>query len=91
MLPSVGLVIAGLDPAIHACAQEERSSFLKKRTKKLLLLSPAAVAPPRPISKSFFASFFSKKEALTSFSKPDNHAARAHKAASNPHKDAAHT
>jgi hypothetical protein len=45
-----------------------RGSFLKKRTKKLLLLG--ALARPRPaVSKSFFASFFSKKEALTSFLK----------------------
>jgi hypothetical protein len=36
---------------------------LKKRTKKLLRLGVVATqAPEPPISRSFFASFFSKKE-----------------------------
>jgi hypothetical protein len=40
---------------------------LKKRSKKLLLLRALAAAGPRPaVSKSFFASIFSKKEALSS-------------------------
>jgi len=44
---------------------KERSSFLKKRTKKLLLTAGygEGVAKARR-SKSFFASFFSKKEGL---------------------------
>jgi hypothetical protein len=45
---------------------KERGSFLKKRTKKLLLVAGggSGVARARK-SKSFFASFFSKKEVLT--------------------------
>jgi hypothetical protein len=36
---------------------------LKKRTKKLLLLGAVATLVPNPaVSRSFFASFFSKKE-----------------------------
>jgi hypothetical protein len=38
---------------------------LKKRSKKLFLLRALAVVVPQPaVSKSFFASFFSKKEVL---------------------------
>jgi hypothetical protein len=50
---------------------EESASFLKKRSKKLLLMvgrSPGVANAPR--SRSFFASFFSKKEALTSSPSP---------------------
>jgi hypothetical protein len=43
---------------------KESASFLKKRSKKLLVLRALATAEPKPQSKSFFASFFSKKEAL---------------------------
>jgi hypothetical protein len=40
---------------------------LKKRTKKLLLLGAWAMAVPHPpTDKNFFASFFAKKEALSS-------------------------
>jgi hypothetical protein len=47
-------------------ARQARSSFLKKRTKKLLLTGGCGdgVASARR-SKSFFGSFFSKKELLT--------------------------
>jgi len=46
--------------------KQERSSFLKKRTKKLSVLRALVMKVPTPaLSKSFFASFFSKKEALT--------------------------
>jgi hypothetical protein len=41
---------------------------LKKRTKKILLLSGMGALTPTPqaqSNKSFFASFFSKKEALS--------------------------
>jgi len=42
---------------------QERSSFLKKRTKKLLVLYTVLVKPPvAQINKSFFGSFFAKKE-----------------------------
>jgi hypothetical protein len=42
-----------------------RASFLKKRSKKLLVLGGVGTRAPRPSgNKSFFASFFSKKEAL---------------------------
>jgi hypothetical protein len=49
-----------------AWGKKARSSFLKKRTKKLLLVAGLgrSVATP-PANKSFFASFFAKKEALT--------------------------
>jgi hypothetical protein len=46
--------------------KQERCSFLKKRTKKLLsvwLGSPQC----RRVDESFFASFFTKKEVLSSF------------------------
>jgi hypothetical protein len=42
------------------------SSFLKKRTKKLLVLRALATLLPRPAGQSFFASFCSQKEVLTS-------------------------
>jgi len=46
--------------------KEGSSSFLKKRTKKLLrLLSRELATPMPPRSKSFFGSFFSKKELLS--------------------------
>jgi hypothetical protein len=39
---------------------------LKKRSKKLLVLRARAASAPQPaVNKSFFASFFAKKEALT--------------------------
>jgi hypothetical protein len=46
--------------------EKESGSFLKKRTKKLFLtFGTWAVSVSRaPRSKSFFASFFSKKEVL---------------------------
>jgi hypothetical protein len=56
---------------VFALSKEGSASFLKKRlpawgSKKLLLLGAVATARPRPaVSKSFFASFFSKKEVLT--------------------------
>jgi hypothetical protein len=40
------------------------ASFLKKRSKKLLVLDRAGCTARGPVRKSFFASFFSKKEAL---------------------------
>jgi hypothetical protein len=40
------------------------SSFLKKRSKKLLSIWCPLDAPPAPMEKSFFGSFFSKKELL---------------------------
>jgi hypothetical protein len=46
--------------------KEASASFLKKRSKKLLRIAgcgDAGAATPR--SKSFFASFFSKKEVLS--------------------------
>jgi hypothetical protein len=53
---------------MKACmSREERASFLKKRSKKLPLLSPEAMTAAGPTNKSFFASFFSKKEVLTYF------------------------
>jgi hypothetical protein len=46
--------------------KEESASFLKKRSKKLLLIGGRGRSGAHaPRSKSFFASFFSKKEALT--------------------------
>jgi hypothetical protein len=43
--------------------KKERSSFLKKRSKRLLLSGHGLDAwRPWPESKSFFGSFFSKKE-----------------------------
>jgi hypothetical protein len=43
--------------------------FFEKRSKKLSLLRVVAMAMPQPAaSRSFFAYFFSKKEALTSYS-----------------------
>jgi hypothetical protein len=50
--------------------KQESASFLKKRrpargSKKLLVLGRAGFNASGPVSKSFFASFFSKKEALT--------------------------
>jgi len=49
-----------------AFEEEESASFLKKRSKKLLVLAGRGQAMPQPaVSRSFFASFFSKKEALT--------------------------
>jgi hypothetical protein len=47
MLPSVGLVMAGLDPAVRACAQEERSSFLKKKNQKTSAPETTLASPPR--------------------------------------------
>jgi hypothetical protein len=45
--------------------EEVRASFLKKRSKKLLLNWTVLVSRPlAQIHKSFFASFFAKKEAL---------------------------
>jgi hypothetical protein len=42
------------------------ASFLKKRSKKLLLnWAPGGETSTVQINKSFFASFFAKKEALT--------------------------
>jgi alpha-beta hydrolase superfamily lysophospholipase len=45
-------------------ARKASASFLKKRSKKLLRIGPVWGAPSGPISSSFFASFFSKKEVL---------------------------
>ncbi len=45
-------------------SKEESASFLKKRSKKLLLVGRRAFQRQRLKSKSFFASFFSKKEVL---------------------------
>jgi hypothetical protein len=39
-------------------SQEERSSFLKKRTKKLLFLGSHYPERPKPNCKKFFGSFF---------------------------------
>jgi hypothetical protein len=48
--------------------EKESASFLKKRSKKLLLTAGRGRAGANARrSKSFFASFFSKKEALTFF------------------------
>jgi hypothetical protein len=52
--------------AVFALRVEESASFLKKRSKKLLLIAGWGDAGARARrSKSFFASFFSKKEGLT--------------------------
>jgi hypothetical protein len=46
--------------------REERASFLKKISKKILLLGGSGDGRAKARrSESFFASFFSKKEALT--------------------------
>jgi hypothetical protein len=51
---------------VHACFPKASASFLKKRSKKLLLNWACGYdASTVQRSKSFFASFFSKKEALT--------------------------
>jgi hypothetical protein len=48
--------------------KQARSSFLKKRTKKLLLIwASGGFTSAVQINKSFFASFFAKKEVLPSF------------------------
>jgi hypothetical protein len=48
--------------------REESGSFLKKRTKKLLVLRALASTAPKPaVINDFFASFFTKKEALAFF------------------------
>jgi hypothetical protein len=45
--------------------KEESGSFLKKRTKKLSVLRVVAAALLTPtVNRSFFASFFAKKEVL---------------------------
>jgi len=45
---------------------KESASFLKKRSKKLSVLRALARLLPKPaVTEIFFASFFSKKEALT--------------------------
>jgi hypothetical protein len=59
-LPKHGDCHAGLKEGKQA------SSFLKKRSKKLLSLWRALDATPAPGEKSFFGSFFSKKELLPS-------------------------
>jgi hypothetical protein len=59
------------NPAFRAVddGEKARTSFLRKTSKKLLLLWIMVVSPPKaPINKSFFASFFAKKEVLTYFS-----------------------
>jgi hypothetical protein len=46
--------------------EEERPSFLKKRSKRLLLSGHGPDAwRPWPENKSFFGSFFAKKELLS--------------------------
>jgi hypothetical protein len=46
-------------------SRKESASFLKKRSKKLLVLGGVGTRAPEPaVNESFFASFFSKKEAL---------------------------
>jgi hypothetical protein len=51
--------------------KQARSSFLKKRTKKLLFITafewPQYGRSSAVVNKSFFASFFAKKEVLPSF------------------------
>jgi hypothetical protein len=53
-------------------AKEERSSFLKKRTKKLLSVGeiprPEAHSMPRSAFKSFLVLFFQKRTAFFLFS-----------------------
>jgi hypothetical protein len=54
--------------------RKEESSFLKKRSKRLLIRRPVRTSVPwpendrlvQPGNKSFFGSFFSKKELLVS-------------------------
>jgi hypothetical protein len=41
--------------------KQERTSFLKKRSKKLLANGPAAVSSPAAKEQKFFGYFFSKK------------------------------
>jgi len=47
---------------------EERMFFFEKKNQKTFIRSEPGVSSVfNPVNKSFFASFFSKKEALSSF------------------------
>jgi hypothetical protein len=65
LVPPVGPEVIG-NGGRRPQQEKASASFLKKRSKKLLLTAGCgtAVANARR-SKSFFASFFSKKEVLT--------------------------